>query len=409
MKWFKIRIGTTRDNEDAVSSAMYRGGFGGAVIEDHAGLTENEKKRMFVDILPEQQEDDGQAFLDFYAQVRDDGLMDPAGTVYDDMAGTSSAVNIDRDRKPVLYTEEKLVSRVREILEDAPGLSGYTLETETIEDENWAESWKEHFHSFTVGRITICPPWEAEENESPDEDGVLPSGETAAPGGASRSGETAVPGGASRSGENAGETGDIRKCAGGEADGSCIRVIIDPGDAFGTGTHETTMLCLEALQERFSGETGTSGENGAFSGSGAIEGNGSSGESGASDLSGDNATPKSSDLSGVSGIRILDAGTGSGILAISALMLGARYAAGTDVDPCAVRAAGENAALNGINEERFYLRKGDLTKDRKLVAELTKDGKFDVITVNIIAEIIEPMVPVLSGMFREGGTLIASG
>ncbi|MBQ7557772.1 MAG: 50S ribosomal protein L11 methyltransferase [Lachnospiraceae bacterium] len=362
MKWYKLRIGTSRKNEDAVSSAMYRGGFGGAVIEDHAGLSESEKKRMFVDILPEQQEDDGQAFLDFYAFVTEEGLLDPAATVYDDLAGTSSAVNLDRDRKAVLYTEDELKARVLEIMDSVPGTEGYTLDTEIIEDENWAEAWKENFHSFSVGRVRITPPWERELQANEDR----------------RLNEAAVS--EAPSGANGLQANE---------DPGLIEVVIDPGDAFGTGTHETTMLCLTALQEYLPADPAMD-----FARSG-------------NDISGFGASAaaqrKPEDL------RILDAGTGSGILAITALKLGAAFAAGTDLDPAAIRAARENAELNGIGEDRFCLRKGDLTKDRALVSELLKDRAYDIVTANIIAEIIAPMVPVLSGMLKPGGVLITSG
>ena len=123
--------------------------------------------------------------------------------------------------------------------------------------------------------------------------------------------------------------------------------------AFGTGGHETTSLCMEALDERVTG-----------------------------------------------GERVLDIGTGSGILAIAALKLGAAVAEGVDIDPVAVRTAGENAALNGV-QDKLTVLVGDLSDKAS--------GKYDIITANIVANAILSLAPAVPGLMAEGATFIASG
>ena len=123
--------------------------------------------------------------------------------------------------------------------------------------------------------------------------------------------------------------------------------------AFGTGGHETTSLCLEALDERVKG-----------------------------------------------GERVLDIGTGSGILAIAALKLGAASAEGVDIDPVAVRTAGENAALNGVADQLTVLV-GDLSDKAS--------GTYDIITANIVANAILSLAPAVPGLMAEDAVFIASG
>ena len=134
-----------------------------------------------------------------------------------------------------------------------------------------------------------------------------------------------------------------------------IVIDMDPGMAFGTGTHETTRLCMSLVEKNVK-----------------------------------------------SGDKVLDVGSGSGILAIAAKKLGAAYCAGCDIDEVAVRTEKENAALNGCDVD-FY--RSDLLKNVKL-----KNGeKFDVIIANIVADIIIRMSENAGEYVKSGGLLIASG
>ena len=132
-----------------------------------------------------------------------------------------------------------------------------------------------------------------------------------------------------------------------------VRITMDPGMAFGTGTHETTSLCLEALDALVQG-----------------------------------------------GERVLDIGTGSGILAIAALRLGAREADGVDIDPMCVRTAGENAARNGV-ADRFRVLVGDLSDKAS--------GRYDLITANIVAAAILSLAPHVPALMAPEARFIASG
>ena len=181
---------------------------------------------------------------------------------------------------------------------EAAGIA-YTVETEGIEQEDWQNGWRKYYHPLEIGRrLAVVPSWQ-------------------------------------------------------EYDTDRVKLLLDPGLAFGTGGHETTSLCLEALDELVQG-----------------------------------------------GERMLDIGTGSGILAIAALKLGAASAEGVDIDPVAVRTAVENAALNQV-KDRFSGLVGDLSDQAS--------GTYQIITANIVANAIISLSPAVPGLLAEGGHFIASG
>ncbi len=175
----------------------------------------------------------------------------------------------------------------------------YTLALDGVEQEDWENAWRKYYHAMEIGsRLAICPSWE-------------------------------------------------------EYEGDRTVIRLDPGMAFGTGTHETTSLCLEQLDQRIRG-----------------------------------------------GERVLDIGTGSGILAIAALLLGAGSAEGVDIDPMCVRTAGENAALNGV-QDRLQVLVGDLSDKAT--------GTYDLITANIVAAAIISLAPHVPALLAPGAVFIASG
>ncbi|MCL2057300.1 MAG: 50S ribosomal protein L11 methyltransferase [Oscillospiraceae bacterium] len=170
-----------------------------------------------------------------------------------------------------------------------------------VKEEDWAVSWKKHYKPFTVGeRLMICPSWEIAEN--PENRAVMR---------------------------------------------------LDPGMAFGTGTHETTRLCLEALESVIS-----------------------------------------------PGDKILDVGCGSGILAIGALLLGAGFARGIDIDQVAVKTARENAQLNAV-QDRSQFFCGELAQ--------FAEGKYDIICANIVADVILELLPQIPRLLTPRGRIIISG
>lgn len=175
------------------------------------------------------------------------------------------------------------------------------IESSTINEEDWSTAWKKYYHKTPIGKkLIVIPCWE-----------------------------------------------DVDK------DDSRIPVILDPGMAFGTGTHETTRLCMELLED-------------------AIKG----------------------------GEKMLDVGTGSGILAITSLLLGAESAVGVDIDELAVKVAGENAELNGVKCS-LTLFCGDLTQK--------VDGKFDVICANIVADVIIRLSKDVTNFMHKDSILLVSG
>ena len=136
---------------------------------------------------------------------------------------------------------------------------------------------------------------------------------------------------------------------------------IDPGTAFGTGMHETTQLCIRQLKKYVTETT-----------------------------------------------RLLDVGTGSGILSIIALKLGAQHAVGTDLDPCAVPAVEENKEANQIPPERFEMMIGNIIDDRA-VQDAVGYEAYDIVTANILADVLVPLTPVIVHQLKPGGIYITSG
>lgn len=146
-----------------------------------------------------------------------------------------------------------------------------------------------------------------------------------------------------------------------EEDKDKMIIHIDPGTAFGTGMHETTQLCIRQLKKYVTPET-----------------------------------------------ELLDVGTGSGILSIIALKLGAKHAVGTDLDPCAVPAVEENKEANGIPAEAFDMMIGNIIDD-KIVQDTVGYEKYDIVTANILADVLVPLTPVIVHQMKPGGLYITSG
>jgi ribosomal protein L11 methyltransferase len=170
-----------------------------------------------------------------------------------------------------------------------------------------------------------------------------------------------------------------------EADGA-VGVRLTPGLAFGTGDHPTTRACLRWL-------AGGVGEEGGEEGS-----------------SRPLPPSSSSPLPGLVGGRVLDYGAGSGVLAVAALALGAARATATDVDALAVRAASENAALNGVAERlRSLLVVGDGGDGDAAAVGLPGGAKYDVVVANILQGPLLALAPLLAAAVAPGGCLAAAG
>lgn len=146
-----------------------------------------------------------------------------------------------------------------------------------------------------------------------------------------------------------------------EEDKDRMIIHIDPGTAFGTGMHETTQLCIRQLKKYVTEDT-----------------------------------------------EMLDVGTGSGILSIVALKLGAKHAVGTDLDPCTVPAVEENKEANEIPVQDFDMMIGNIIDDKD-VQDAVGYEKYDIVAANILADVLVPLTPVIVNQMKKGGIYITSG
>ena len=140
-----------------------------------------------------------------------------------------------------------------------------------------------------------------------------------------------------------------------------LKVILDPGLTFGTGAHPSTQMVMEFMEERMQ-----------------------------------------------PGFRVIDLGSGSGILSIAALRLGAKSAVGVDIDPKAESIARENAGYNGFGDDVFSAATGNVTEDAELMNKLAAEP-YDIVLVNIVADVIIGLAPVLSRFMKPGGIVLLSG
>lgn len=180
-----------------------------------------------------------------------------------------------------------------------------------LREYDWAHSWQKYYRPLPVGRrLWIVPEWERDTAEVPEE---------------------------------------------------AVRLLMNPGLTFGTGSHASTQLCLEGIEDFL-----------------------------------------------VPGAAVLDLGCGSGILSIAALALGASHVTGVDIDPKAVDVAYENAALNGFGRDLCRYLAGNVLDDPALVEELGKE-KSGLVLANIVADVIIPLAPMVPGLLAAEGTFLCSG
>lgn len=282
MKYTKISLKTTTEAVDLVSNLFDELGLEGIQIEDNIPLSEEDKKAMYIDILPELPEDDGTAIVSSYFE-------------------------------PGSFDVEELVQKIQSGLEEISmfiDIGEGTIQIGNTDDKDWINNWKEFFKPFRVADdIIIKPTWE-ELTLTNDND---------------------------------------------------IVIEIDPGTAFGTGSHETTKLCIEGLRKYITPTT-----------------------------------------------ELLDVGCGSGILSIIGLKLGAKYAVGTDIDPNALTATLENVEVNHIKKEQFSVLAGNIIEDT-IMQEKVGMKKYDVVVANILADVIIPLSGMIQQHMKEDGVFISSG
>lgn len=206
----------------------------------------------------------------------------------------------------------ELLESVRDELEqlrDFMEVGSLEMSVEHLEDVDYLNNWKEYFHSFMIDDILFTPSWE----EVPE-----------------------------------------------DMDASMV-IHIDPGTAFGTGKHETTSMCIEAIRKYVK-----------------------------------------------DGDSFLDVGTGSGILAIMAYKFGAKEAIGTDLDVCAIDAVRDNLEANDLGEAGFELIIGNIIDDKEIQDRVGYEC-YDVVVANILAQVLIPLTPQVVKHLKPGGIYITSG
>ena len=192
MKWMRFRIRTNEESEDIIISTLSEIGLEGAQIEDHAPLTAAEREQMFSDDMVEDEENDGIAYLNFFAEIDDRQML----TITDD------------DGKKIQKTPEEMQTAIRQQLDELKQYSDIgagTISVDITQDIDWINNWKQYFHKFYIDDVLVIPSWEElDENDEKKAKKILH---------------------------------------------------IDPGTAFGTGMHETTQLCVRQLRKYVNAET----------------------------------------------------------------------------------------------------------------------------------------------------------
>ena len=204
---------------------------------------------------------------------------------------------------------ESIVAGVEKLKGEFRGTFGsFDIKTRRVCDDDWRDNWKQYFKPLEIGdSLLIRPSWE----KSPDTDR--------------------------------------------------LEIVIDPESSFGTGQHETTRLCLCALERHE-----------------------------------------------LAGKEVLDAGCGSGILGIGALLLGAGHVTAFDIDANAADIARRNFERNIGDSSRYSVYAGDALKDEKL-EKVLRSGKYGIIVANIVADVIRELLPLFRAVIEEDGVLICSG
>ena len=215
----------------------------------------------------------------------------------------------------VQLTKEEAKSMFVDFIPDLPPDDGrakvnFYIDSESeTEDKDWINNWKQYWHTFTIGDLFIKPTWEPETEEMK---------------------------------------------------GHAV-LSIDPGTAFGTGSHETTRMVIKQLQKYVK-----------------------------------------------DGDEVLDVGCGSGILSVVALKYGAKHAFGTDLDPNAIIASEENAEQNNIDKKQLEVIEGNIIDD-KAVKDACGYECYDIVCANILADVLEPLSTCIHEHMKHGAYFITSG
>ena len=288
MDWRKVIIYTTTEGIEAVSALLLEAGINGFCVEDSNDFKE---------------------FLESATPNWD--YVDESLEYLNDCETNISFYLADNEQGKSQYDEIAAALVKLKVFDKANEYGRLTTEVECVNEDDWANNWKQYFKPLKVGeKLLIKPTWESLDGIELEDRTILE---------------------------------------------------IDPSASFGTGTHYTTKLCLELLE-------------------GEIKG----------------------------GETVLDMGCGSGILGIAAMLLGAKCVTSVDIDENSVRIAGENFAQNKISKEDLKFFCGNVLSDEKLGNDISSE-KYDIVTANIVADVIIAMGSLLKKCVKDEGRLILSG
>ena len=286
MKWYKIIIATTIYATELITAMLYDMDISGVEVVNNVPITEEEKKKMFIDILPEVVEDDETVKVIFYLEK-------------------------GNNLQKIVNGIKKGIDKLRPIVNVGSGYIDVTI----TKDEDWSNEWKKYFKPFRVAdNIVIKPTWEElNMKDEVKEDDII--------------------------------------------------IEIDPGMAFGTGSHETTQLPIKQIIKYLKPEQ-----------------------------------------------KVLDIGCGSGILSIISSKLGARSVMCTDIDGNAVNIAKENIKINNVSPEKVTVLFGNILniEDNKEIDKMVEND-YDIVVANILTEVIIELSEHVGNYLKSGGYFISSG
>ena len=325
MIWKKITINTNVEAADIVASVLFDNGIVGAEIEDNQNLSDEDLKKMYVDI-PKINIDDGKSKVSFYVSIgnKKNSNFDNVDKNIIDNSYMKSNDNIftEAELKNILDNINNELEEYRQFMD----MGSLDIEEHELNDEEFLNKWKENFKSLVIDDINILPNWE-------------------------------------------------------KAKEGKLNIFIEPGNAFGTGQHATTKLCVKAIEK----------------------------------LINDNGN----DLS------FLDVGTGSGILSIIAYKLGVNRVVAIDIDENCELNLRENLKLNSIdsvdkicdesycidfNNYKFIYGFGNIICDSKL-RKIVGSVKYDIIVANILAPVLISLIEQgdIGAFLTDGGNIVLSG